>query len=99
MPTNFKEDFDFLEPQDLALLQRLYKSHRKLLDLFYKIKDHYMSIRESKIRSKALSGSIPELLEVLYARLEEADFAKQDESTMLFWKYLAEEYAKRYRKN
>jgi hypothetical protein len=48
---------------------------------------HYTTVRLSK-------ASIPELLEVTYAKLEEAGFSKQNEETMLFWKFLAEEYQK-----
>lgn len=41
--------------------------------------------------------SISELLEILYTKLEESNFAKLDEKSMNFWKYLAEEYMKRYK--
>lgn len=50
---------------------------------------HYTAIQFSK-------ASIPDLLEVTYTKLEEAEFSKQNEETMLFWKFLAEEYQKRF---
>jgi len=53
---------------------------------------HYTAIQLSK-------ASIPDLLEVTYTKLEEIEFSKQNEETMLFWKFLAEEYQKRFGSN
>jgi hypothetical protein len=52
---------------------------------------------EAHLTSLALSKAEPSaLIEVLYGRLEKESFPKLDDQSMLFWKFLAEEYQKRF---
>lgn len=73
------------------------KLGKRLFKEFIKtIEDHCKEIKLDK--HKALTKSdISDLLEVVYAKLEETNFPKLDDQSMLLWKFLAEEYNKRYK--
>lgn len=83
-----------------SIWARIYrKLGEKLFEEFTNtIENHARGIRLDK--GKALTNAdLSELLEVAYARLEEAEFSGLDEDSIRWWKFLAEEYSKRYSKD
>jgi hypothetical protein len=81
-----KSEFDWLTDEDIL------KGLKDPLYLLSQAKAHFTTVKQSEL-SKA---SISELLEVTYTKLEEAGFSKQSDGTMLFWKFLSDEYQKRF---
>jgi len=50
----------------------------------------------SSVNHALTKASIDDLMNVLYSKLEEIDFTKQSEQTMIYWKYLAREWYERH---
>lgn len=87
--SEIRSKYQFLD--EVAILKALNKNN--LLPLLNAVAGHFTSIKKREV----LSGSIDQLLEVTYSKLEENNFSKLDESSMRFWKFLAEEYMNRYK--
>lgn len=86
--SEIRSKYSFLD--EAVILEAISKNNP--LPLCKALADHFISIK----KKEALTGSLDELVEVVYTKLEEASFPKLDEKSMNFWKYLAEEYMKRY---
>jgi len=84
--SKIRAQFDWLDSEDIQ------KGLEDPLHLLRLTKQHYESLKAKP----TVKASVPELMSVLYAKLEEAGFPRLDDKSMRWWKYLAEEYYKRY---